>query len=68
LAQDPDPDDPTDYALPPQNKEEEEQKAKLMPEMETVSYLNVAHVILTYRVSENKIIPWSPKQSFGDER
>jgi hypothetical protein len=37
LSQDPAPDDPTDYALRPQNEEELDQKAKLVPEMETVS-------------------------------
>jgi hypothetical protein len=37
LTQDPAPDDPTDYALRPQNEVELDQKAKLVPEMETVS-------------------------------
>jgi hypothetical protein len=37
LAQDPDPSDAMDYALRPQNDEELDRKAKLVPEMETVS-------------------------------
>jgi hypothetical protein len=37
LTQDPDPNNATDYALRPQNEEELDGKAKLVPEMETVS-------------------------------
>jgi hypothetical protein len=39
LKQDPDANDPTDYALTPQTAEEEAEYAKLVPEIETVSPL-----------------------------
>src|SRR4051812_42845064 len=41
LQQDPDPNDPTDYALKPQTAEEEAQYAKLVPEVEMVSHLQI---------------------------
>jgi hypothetical protein len=37
LTQDPDPNDPADYALDPQNTEETAEKAKVMPKIEKVN-------------------------------
>ncbi|KAJ7201971.1 hypothetical protein B0H12DRAFT_1244105 [Mycena haematopus] len=57
LTQDPDPDDPTDYALPPQNEDEEALKAKIMPQIESKikSYLGRQG-----KASGMKDNPWAP--------
>jgi hypothetical protein len=54
---DPNPEDPTDYALPPQNEEESKRKAALYKDMEAVKFSFTIHgdPILT-RDSENKTL------------
>lgn len=51
LRQDPDPNDPTDYALKPQTTEEEAEYAKLVPEIETVRRLLIRRWRKTYRAA-----------------